>query len=652
MTFNNPVALWGLLLIAVPVIIHLFSFRKYKKVLFSNLAFLSEVKNQRQSSSTIKKLLVLACRILAIFLVVLAFAQPTWDNEVSTANQRALWYLDNSLSMQQVDESGEPVLFQAVNSLQNQLDKSKYEEIRLINNSSLVGYSGEVEDMSDFQVFSSHSQSLHEILDKADLYSTNEVSIFSDFQKGVYDFTAMVQDTNSSFQLFHMIAKDQSNLYVDSVQVAGGVVASNEHVLTIGISNAGNLEVDNAVLRLKKDGRQLITKTFSILPHGKQTLELLLEEGDIYGEYLIELTDVPVVFDNEFHFFIPTPAKAKVVLLDEGISESGDYIENVYDNKDYFHFSRENVASASVNSLLDADLVILSEIATIPEWFIRQMGEINGKKLVIPARSIDLNSYARMGEWNPSVYSNTYEQRINSKTLDHPFLSGVFTEKQTDRAVMPLVNPLYEVQGYFEKVLKTNEDKPVLSRVGDGSDEFYFLSSPLGDDYGDFHKHALFVPIMYKLAFKKEVGILYFRLGREYFETSIDSVMSQAILKLSSGDDEFIPSYRLSTHGITVEIPPEMEQPGIYYLTNEKDTIGTFAFNYSTDESNILTYDEGQLQELVAAYPHISYHAVTSNVLEGSLSELEDEEMPLWKYALILALIFILIESFLLRFLK
>ena len=46
MQFLYPGFLFALAAIAIPIIIHLFNFRKFKKVYFTNVAFLKEIKHE------------------------------------------------------------------------------------------------------------------------------------------------------------------------------------------------------------------------------------------------------------------------------------------------------------------------------------------------------------------------------------------------------------------------------------------------------------------------------------------------------------------------------------------------------------------------------------------------------------------------------
>ena len=76
MEFVNPGFLYGLIAVAIPVIIHLFNFRRFRKVFFTNVEFIKELKQETRKQSKLKHLLVLLARILAVAAIVLAFARP------------------------------------------------------------------------------------------------------------------------------------------------------------------------------------------------------------------------------------------------------------------------------------------------------------------------------------------------------------------------------------------------------------------------------------------------------------------------------------------------------------------------------------------------------------------------------------------------
>ena len=109
MSFVFPSFLYALFAVAIPIIIHLFNFRKYKTVYFTNVKFLRELKQESQSKSRLKELLILAARILAITCLVLAFAQPVLldkNTKVRTGDKAIGIYIDNSFSMEGLNKNG------------------------------------------------------------------------------------------------------------------------------------------------------------------------------------------------------------------------------------------------------------------------------------------------------------------------------------------------------------------------------------------------------------------------------------------------------------------------------------------------------------------------------------------------------------------
>lgn len=101
MRFLNPIYLSGLILIAVPIIIHLLFRRNLKKILFSSLSFLKSTESERLRWLRLKEILVLIARCIMVASIFLALARPQYEGRFFTKNKLAAVYLviDNSLSM-------------------------------------------------------------------------------------------------------------------------------------------------------------------------------------------------------------------------------------------------------------------------------------------------------------------------------------------------------------------------------------------------------------------------------------------------------------------------------------------------------------------------------------------------------------------------
>ncbi|MEL6562430.1 MAG: BatA domain-containing protein, partial [Bacteroidota bacterium] len=107
MSFLYPTVLWFLCLLTIPVFIHLFNLRRYEKVFFSNVNFLSSIKSSSRSKLTIKQWLALISRLLALAFLVLTFAVPFSKGDLSVnENAERIIYLDNSYSNSNISTDG------------------------------------------------------------------------------------------------------------------------------------------------------------------------------------------------------------------------------------------------------------------------------------------------------------------------------------------------------------------------------------------------------------------------------------------------------------------------------------------------------------------------------------------------------------------
>jgi hypothetical protein len=99
MSFLYPSFLWALGVLAIPIVVHLFNFRRTKRVYFSDTRFIKEVKESSSAKRNLKHYLILASRLLFLLFLVIAFAQPFLPAEHAFTQRDVVVYLDNSQSM-------------------------------------------------------------------------------------------------------------------------------------------------------------------------------------------------------------------------------------------------------------------------------------------------------------------------------------------------------------------------------------------------------------------------------------------------------------------------------------------------------------------------------------------------------------------------
>ena len=108
MQFKHPEILYFLFLLVIPILVHLFQLRRFKKEYFTNVKLLRQLQQQTRKSSTIKKWLLLATRLLLLAFLILAFAQPFFTaKESKSKDNELIILLDNSFSMQAKGNRGE-----------------------------------------------------------------------------------------------------------------------------------------------------------------------------------------------------------------------------------------------------------------------------------------------------------------------------------------------------------------------------------------------------------------------------------------------------------------------------------------------------------------------------------------------------------------
>ena len=198
MQFLYPAFLFGLLALAVPVIVHLFYFRKFKTIYFTNVRFLKELKQETSARQKLKNLLVLLMRALAIAAMVFAFAQPfiPKGNVIKHGLKSVSIFIDNSYSMNATDK--DLSLF----------EKAKFKAKELIN-----GYKEE----DNFQVLTNDFEGKHQrLMSKEDALAAIEELRPSPAVRNISDIMKRQQQvlntSERSLKIAYILSDFQKNI--------------------------------------------------------------------------------------------------------------------------------------------------------------------------------------------------------------------------------------------------------------------------------------------------------------------------------------------------------------------------------------------------------------------------------------------------------
>jgi len=113
-----------------------------------------------------------------------------------------------------------------------------------------------------------------------------------------------------------------------------------------------------------------------------------------------------------------------------------------------------------------------------------------------------------------------------------------------------------------------------------------------------------------------------------------------------------IPTQRKVGSRIVLELPKFLLERGFYSLVLQKDTLGLVAFNLTKEESLLENLKPEEVKLRLGGSPSISIFDAGST--DAFRNEIKARYLgtPLWKYAIVFALLFLFIEITLIRFLK
>ncbi|MFY0605063.1 MAG: BatA domain-containing protein [Cyclobacteriaceae bacterium] len=643
MTFLYPNVLWALVLLIIPILLHFFQVRRYKKVYFTNLSFLSELTRENKSTSRLKRLLILISRLLLLLFMIVAFARPQFSklDEEFQFSKGAI-AIDNSLSTQILDKSGKPALYEVHRYVKKELEKSE-NEWSVYDNDGLIYNSVELEKVG--LKFSNRSLLLSERIQRLKTENPELIHLISDFQKFSSDgFDYLVGDSSSNYLVHNLSLENGSNIYVDSVWLNYPIGYSTSNLISIEIVNSGNTSRNNVLLRVDRDSVQLSSMTVNLDPNARYTYVIEQNSSEnLSGRYLVTLVDEYVTFDNTFYFTLPKGTKTNVLIISSTISET-TYIRNVFENEQYFNLNINPLSDIDMEILNNSDFVVLNRLDQIPDWLNMQLNNSKTKLLVLPKVGCDINSYSEFLSLNIQE-KDIDVASLSEKSLETPLLKGVFDN--TINTTLPYFKPILEISGRYETILELESTLPVMVRNEAG---YYFLLTDFQDSLTNFHKHALFLPLMYHLAQSNFTAPLYIRNGTESITLKSGLIEIESVLKFLKEGESFIGNYSIRNDELSISIPEMMNDPGFYNIVLNDSSIATLGFNNAKEESLMEFYSSEELENLLGRYSHIKIKPM--EILGDEQRTEKDNNEAIWKYALLLVLLFVTIESLILRFVK
>jgi len=679
MEFANPLFLFGLTAIVIPIVIHLFNFRKFRKVYFTNVQFIEELKQQTRQQSQLRHLLILAMRILAIAALALAFAQPfipVNDKKTTRHTTNAISvYVDNSFSMEAESPDGR-LLDQALNkarqtaaaynnSDQFQLLTNDFEgrHQRFVNREDFLELLGEVELSSVSRNISDVYKRQIDLLNKLPK-TTKIVCLISDFQKSTANIPQIEPDTTITTFLIPANAGQPGNLYIDSVWFEEPVYRVNQlATLHVRIVNDSDENYEKIPVRLNINNIQRAISSFDI--QAGDEIEIALpysnhSSGVQFGE--LSINDHPVTYDDTFYFTYEVLEEITVLAINN--AEENVYLASLFNNDSLIVFRNQDMNRLDYAMFSMNSLIILNGLNFVSSGLSQELKRFvveGGNIAIFPGEKIDVSSYHEFFLNMGTPYSfalDTFQTRISGINTQSTLYDDVF-ESLPENIDLPIVFRHYAIRqqtkSMMEAMLEMQNGDIFMGSVPVGKGKLYVFSSPLSTQWTNLPKHAIFVPTLYKIALlSKPLAKLYYTTGEdEAIVIRNKNATSENVVKIKSieKDFEIIPEIRSMGSQISIFTGTQIKDAGIYQLNSNGNLMALAAFNYNRDESKLAGFTAKELENQITDAGLLNFsvlNATQTNSLSAVISEINSGK-KLWKIFLMMALVFLLAEVVLLR---
>ncbi len=650
MQFKYPAIFYFLVLLIIPIIIHLFQLQKFKKIPFSNVQFLKQITLETRKSSRIKKLVILATRLLCFLALLFTFSQPYTSNKTEEKINHTFIYLDNSMSINSNEFQENRLKLIAQKLIQNTSETKRYS--LLTNDFLSSNISKQKLDKSLKEIdYSTKKTNLpakviqieSEIInDTKDLY---EVILISDFQNINKNNNSLFTNVNTSFSLINIKNTSKNNISIDSLFISAKDL--NENVISVVIKNQGDAK-NNIPIALYESSKLINKRSFSIAANEIKILEFNINKVKKFNGILkISFNDI-FLFDNKFYFTINQSKKTAVLV----IGKSSNSFSRIFSENE-INYTNSSLQNIQYSQILNQQLIILNQLKKIPSTlqnslllFVKNGGHL----VIIPNKTIDMESYNSFFNSITSgaiVTSIKDSLKITKINVDHPIYNGVFS-KRVSNFQYPSVTISYQHTLKGDNILSFENKKPFLQELENPYSKIYWFSSPLDVTTSNFTNSPLIVPTLYNIGLKSlELAKPYYVLHQENKIDVNKKIGKDQIVTISDSKSSFIPLQRLFSNKITLTTNEAPKSTGFYDLLLDKDTLETIAFNLSSQESALNFFE-------INSFEKENKNIKIYNSVGEFFNEINKKNKVqwLWKLFLTIAIVSLLLEILILKFFK
>ncbi len=679
MSLLHPEFLLALAALAVPIIVHLFNFRRFKKIVFPNVRFLKEVDLRSRSKNKLKHLLVLFSRMLALACLVIAFSRPfipAHKNEYVVSEKHVAIYLDNSFSMTLENEDGN-LLAQSIEMAEDIAEAfSSNDRFLLLTNDlkaehqrmlSIDEFKESLASIKESPTTRTYSEIYKRASDAFERRGTegNKLFFISDFQEQVFDPINTSPKSSMSTSLIRLEHLGQGNVFIDSIWFESPV--RNTHSperLGVRVSNASGKDLFDIPLRLTIDGIQkslgnMTLKSFSTV----DSVLSFTNESTGWKRGRVSIDDYPITFDDEMYFSYEVKENHKIMII--GPSSYTQKVARIFSNDPFYEVETSGERQVDMSSLRNQDFIVLAGVKSVSSGQSRELSkfmENGGSVCILPPQDVNINA---MNDLLLALNANTIIQlksqatKVSSLDSDHPIYQDVFDQIPSNLD-LPECNSYFSfvnrVQSSEERILSLQNDKSFLSAFSYGKGKAYVFASGLDDNQSTLSSHSIFITSLLRMA-EMSTGTppIFSDIGADSpISLRLKNKTADVVFSFIGEDGtSFIPEQRSQGSRTQFFERGQVENSGTYSVSWEGNEEALTSFNYDRMESRMEFISEKEAMDELERNGILDIDFIpTDNLKQGGMLSKSVAGTQLWRYFIIAALCFLALEVLLLKFWK
>ncbi|TNE74404.1 hypothetical protein EP331_01920 [bacterium] len=684
MSFLNPVFIWFIPLVFIPLVIHLLNFRRPEQLAFSSIAFLEELQKTVVRNLKLKEWVLLAIRTLLAAFLLLALAQPfISENGVGASGQETIHLvIENGIGMDRVDENG-PLLEQAKQWAISLIAKAPETQMFIVNTLSSTVISNRVVGKADAiaaveKISQSYSNSSWQNL-FASLHEDpiGKIIYLSDVHPSKLNHSlADTLGTSLTLSWIPVGKPNQLNLYVESVDLENQVLVKNKPVqIRVVIAASGIEGAINGSASLWLNDEVAGEYQLGLAAGEKQQFVFNFTPKETgFLEAKIKLVGDAYLADNERFFVLAIPDYKQIAVITDRTHSDEELIymralfdaANANDSELKFDIVELNALSG-INAESYASFLFLG-LKEFPD-FLKSLTQqwINESKglMIIPSVQSNLQNYnqffastgisakysgikgsfsspevvttAKIADAKHQIFQQVFDGKTNkSIEYEKPNVFAYYQIEKTNMGLqMPVINSVLNEPLLVET--KVQQAKVIVSAIGTGS------------AWSNFPSNALFAPLWYRLAWyvsMSETGGLHQTELGKVFTQKVNKESKQIVITHEQmGFNEQPVTQRRGSAFFVSTLTHGMES-GIITIKEDNMISQKMALYLSPDLSAFRDAKNDEIELIFSKqFKHVSVYDVNSDENQNALVDLTEHGTKLWPIVAVLAFLLLIAES-------